>query len=79
MRLFSLLFYFLYIVGYGGNVLLFIYTEYRNWWNLINPFFHLAVLWEMVTHIYFWIFLGITILGYFSSIGAARLTKEVDQ
>lgn len=83
MKFFVYLFMGVYIAGYFGNGLLLIFTEYKllfgNWIEIINPFFQLEVLWNMITHMYFWIFLAITVVGYFSSVGADRLAKGGEQ
>jgi hypothetical protein len=73
----------LYIIGYGGNTLLLLYVEWalvmNNWWELLNPFFQLKVLYYMVTQPLFWILVGITVLGMFASIGAKSVEKDVNK
>lgn len=80
MKILSYLYAGLYFIGYTGNLLLFFYTEWKlivgNWWNLINPFFHLVVIWSLVTNMYFWIFLAFSLTAYLASLGADRLSEK---
>ena len=65
---------FVHIAGYVGQGLLFGYIEYsilrRDIIQVINPILHVGVIFIMVQTVWFWIFLAMSIFGYFAAIGA---------
>lgn len=80
MRILAQILGAVHVIGYGCNVALLFYTEYilltGNWWNLINPFFQLVIFVNVITNSYFWLFIAITAIGYFSCAAVERSIKN---
>lgn len=56
-----------YIAGYVGSAFLFLIIEWslilNNWLQLLNPAFHLTVVWTLITSPVFWQFVVVTLVG----------------
>ncbi len=74
-------FSFIHVAGYIGQGLLFAYIEYlilrENIVQIINPLLHVGVLVVMIQTVWFWLFLAMSVFGYFSAQGAqSHIDKE---
>jgi hypothetical protein len=78
----ALLLGLMYISGYVGNGLLFLYIEWtyisQSFLNLFNPLLHFQVLWSVLTSPIFWVLLVFTVIGHFGGQAVARL-ETVDE
>jgi hypothetical protein len=81
MKILKYLFGTLHVVGYGGLTLLFLWVEWlyisNNWVQFFNPFLHLEVLWYMIKQPLTWILLVLSAVGYFATIGADTVSKDM--
>ena len=83
MRLLQILFGVLWVVGYLGNGMLFLYVEWtylrQSFVQIFNPLLHLQVLGTLLTIPLFWFFLAIGLLGYYVAISIEKRLKKSNQ
>ena len=76
MRLLQFFFSVLWVIGYVGNGILFLYIEWfylrQGWVQIFNPFLHVQVLLTLLSTPLFWILLAMAIVGYY-------LTTAIEQ
>lgn len=66
----------IYLLGFIGNGLLFLYVEWfyisKSFLQIFNPLLQIQVIVTLLTMPLFWILLVITLLGLFASKGASE-------
>ncbi|GEM86388.1 hypothetical protein [Meiothermus granaticius] len=71
MQILGGIFGVVWMIGFAGNILLFLYAEWllirESFWNLINPLLQLGAIIQLLTWPLFWIFVAITLIGYFGA------------
>jgi hypothetical protein len=71
MRLLQIIFIILWIAGYLGNGILFLFVEWsfihRNFIQIFNPLLQLQVLAAVLSTPLFWIFLVMALIGYYAA------------
>ena len=76
MRLLQFFFSVLWVIGYVGNGILFLYIEWsylrQGWVQIFNPFLHVQVLLTLLSTQLFWIWSAMAIVGYY-------LTTAIEQ
>jgi len=87
MKILQGLFRFMWMIGFIGNGILFMYIEWmyirQNFFNIINPLIYPQVMITLLTTPLFWILLAIAISGHFgvtkleTKIAKERKTKDV--
>jgi|688.fasta_scaffold294687_2 hypothetical protein len=69
MRLLQFFFATLWVIGYVGNGLLFLYVEWiylrQSWIQIFNPFLQIQVLSTLLSTPLFWLLLAMAVLGYY--------------
>ncbi|MGI6570028.1 MAG: hypothetical protein ACOX27_03045 [Caldicoprobacterales bacterium] len=80
MKLLKGFFGLIYIMGYIGNGLLFLYIEWlyirEDLIQIINPLLHFQVIFTLLKTPLFWILIVVTLLGFFASRGAEAEEKN---
>ncbi|WP_271255057.1 WYL domain-containing protein [Pseudanabaena sp. Chao 1811] len=84
MRLLQSIFNVIWVLGYLGNGVLFIYTEWiilqKNFIQILNPYIHFQVLLILLSTPLFWIFLSMAVVGYYTVVNIEKnLLKNVKQ
>jgi len=80
MRLLQFFFAALWVIGYVGNGILFLYVEWiylrQGWVQIFNPFLHIQVLLTLLSIPLFWFLLAMAIVGYYLT---AVIEKQIDR
>jgi hypothetical protein len=80
MRLLQVFFGVLWVIGYVGNGILFLYIEWiylrQGWVQIFNPFLQIQVLLTLFTTPIFWLLLAMAVLGYYL---ATVIEKRIDR
>ncbi|WP_407272817.1 hypothetical protein [Radiobacillus sp. PE A8.2] len=80
MKLISFLFVGMHLIGYIGMGFLFLWTEWlylsSNFLQILNPFLHFQVIFSLITTPVFWIFVALSILGFFASAGVEKINES---
>lgn len=83
MRLLQILFGVLWVVGYLGNGILFLYLEWtylrHSFVQIFNPLLHLQVLGTLLTTPLFWLFLAMALLGYYAANSIGKRLEKSNQ
>lgn len=84
MRLLQIIFGVIWVLGYLGNGVLFVYTEWiilqKSFIQILNPYIHFQVLIILLSTPLFWIFLSMAIVGYYAVVNIEKnLLKNVKQ
>jgi len=84
MRLLQIIFNVIWVLGYLGNGVLFVYTEWiilqKNFIQILNPYIHFQVLVILLSTPLFWIFLSMAVVGYYAVANIEKnLLKNVKQ
>jgi hypothetical protein len=84
MRLLQFFFATLWVIGYVGNGLLFLYVEWiylrQSWIQIFNPFLQIQVLLTLLSTPLFWLLLAMAILGYYlTTVIEERIDRKSDK
>jgi len=84
MRLLQIIFSIIWILGYLGNTVLFVYTEWsilqKSFIQILNPYIHFQVLVILLSDPLFWIFLSMAVIGHYAVVNIEKnLLKSVKQ
>ena len=83
MRLLQILFGVLWVIGYLGNGILFLYVEWtylhQSFVQIFNPLLHLQVLAILLTTPLFWLFLAMALLGYYTANSIGKRLEKSNQ
>ena len=83
MRLLQFFFATLWVTGYVGNAILFLYVEWvylsQGWVQILNPFMHIQVLLTLLSTSLFWLLLSMAIVGYYLTTAIDQQIKEKEK
>jgi hypothetical protein len=84
MKLLRIIFSIIWALGYLGNGVLFVYTEWiilqKNFVQILNPYIHFQVLITLIADPLFWIFLSMAVIGYYAVMNIEKhLLKNAKQ
>lgn len=69
LKILETLFLVINLIGYGGNTILFLKISWNNlsenWIQLLNPFFYIYILVDLIKTPLFWLFLLLAIAGIY--------------
>jgi hypothetical protein len=84
MRLLQIIFSVIWVLGYLGNGVLFVYSEWiilqKSFIQILNPYIHFQVFVILLSTPLFWIFLSMAVVGYYAVSNIEKnLLKNVKQ